>query len=147
MAERNIETFRRILAAFNERGLEAAVEFFDAEVEVYDPDMPEGTKIQGHDAVLRVFGEMVNAFEEMKVEDFELLPAGDRVVALIHTAGRGEGRRGRTDFEQRDAHLMTFRDGKVTYWRLYLDQQEALADAGLDPSRAWRRRKPPEPAT
>jgi ketosteroid isomerase-like protein len=146
MADTNLEIFRRMLAAFNERGLEGAVEFFDPDVEVYDPDMPEGTEIRGHDAVLRTFGEMLDSFEEMKVENFELIPAGDRVVALIHTAGRGEGSRGTLDIEQRDAHLMTFRDGRITYWRLYLDQAEALADAGLDTSRAWRQRQPPEPA-
>ena len=28
---------------------------------------------------------------------------------------------------------MTFRDGKIVYWRLYLDRNEALADAGIDP--------------
>lgn len=147
MAETNIEIYRRMLAVFNERGLEGVVEFFDEDVEVYDPDLPEGTRIRGHDAVLRTFGEMLDAFEEMKVEDFEAIPAGDRVVALIHTAGYGQGRYGQVDLEQRDAHVMTFRNGKITYWRLYMDQAEALADAGLDPSRAWHRRKPPEPAT
>jgi ketosteroid isomerase-like protein len=146
MPETNLEIYRRMLATFNEKGLEGAVEYFDEDVEVYDPEMPEGTKIRGHDAVLRTFGEMLDAFEEMKVEDFEVIPAGDRVVALIHTAGYGRGRYGKVDLEQRDAHVMTFRDGKITYWRLYVDQEEALADAGLDPSRAWQRRKPPEPA-
>jgi hypothetical protein len=29
--------------------------------------------------------------------------------------------------------MLTFHDGKVTYWRVYLDQREALKDAGLDP--------------
>ncbi len=133
MAEQNPEIFTLMLAAFNERGLEGAVEFFDEDVEVYDPDMPEGTEIRGHAAVLRIFGEILDAFEEIKVEDFEVIPAGDRVVALIHTAGYGEGSYGRMDFEQRDAHVMTFRGGKITYWRLYMDQEEALADAGSRP--------------
>jgi hypothetical protein len=31
---------------------------------------------------------------------------------------------------------MTFQDGKITYWRLYLDRTEALTDAGLDPELA-----------
>jgi ketosteroid isomerase-like protein len=147
MAETNLEICRRMLAAFNEKGLEAAVEFFDEDVEVYDPDMPEGSKIRGSEAVLRTFGEMVDAFEEMKVEEFEVIPAGDRVVALIHTAGHGQGRLGQMELEQRDAHVLTFRDGKITYWRLYMDQTEALADAGLDPSRAWHQRGPAEPAS
>jgi ketosteroid isomerase-like protein len=146
MAETNLEIYKRMLGAFNERGLEGAVEFFDEDVEVFDPEMPEGTRIRGHDAVLRTFGEMLDAFEKMTVENFELVPAGDRVLALIHTSGYGVGRYGGMDLETRDAHLMTFRDGKIVYWRLYVDQAEALADAGLDPSRAWHRRKPPEPA-
>jgi ketosteroid isomerase-like protein len=146
MPETNLELCRRMLAAFNARGLEGAVEFFDEDVEVYDPDLPSGTRIKGHDALLRTFGEMLDAFEVMKVEDFEVIPAGDRVVCLIHTAGQGRGLYGQVDFEQRDAHLMTFRDGKITYWRLYLDQAEALTDAGLDPAFAWHRQMPPEPA-
>jgi ketosteroid isomerase-like protein len=145
MAETNLEIYRRMLAAFNERGLEGAVEFFDEEVEVYDPEMPEGTKIRGHEAVLRIFGEMLDAFEVMRVEDSEFVPVGDRVLALIHTAGHGHGRYGKMDLEAREAHMMTFRDGKVVYWRLYVDQKEALEDLGLDPS-SVRQRKPPEPA-
>jgi ketosteroid isomerase-like protein len=146
MAEQNQEIFRRILAAFNEGGLEAAVEFFDEDVEVYDPGLPAGTRIRGPEDVLRVIGEMLTGFERMQVTDFELIPIGDRVLALIHTAGHGEGRFGRVDVENRSAHAMTFRDGRITYWRLYDDQKEALADIGLDPS-AVRQRKPPEPAT
>ena len=38
--------------------------------------------------------------------------------------------------ETRDAHTVTFRDGKIAYWRVYLDQVEALTDAGLDPELA-----------
>jgi ketosteroid isomerase-like protein len=146
MTETNLEIYKRLLAAFNEKGLDGAVEFFDEDVEVYDPEMPEGTKIRGHDAVLRIFGEILDSFDVMQIEHFELFPAGDRVLALIHTAGVGEGRYGRMDVETRDAHAMTFRDGKITYWRLYVDQKEALADIGLDPS-SVRQRKPPEPAT
>jgi ketosteroid isomerase-like protein len=146
MAETNLEIFRRMLTAFNERGLEGAVEYFDEDVEVYDPELPEGTEIRGHEAVLRTFGEMLDAFEVMKVEDFEVIPVGDRVLALIHTAGHGHGRYGKMEFEVRDAHVMTFRDGRITYWRLYVDQKEALADLGLDPDSAKYVRKPPEPA-
>ena len=31
---------------------------------------------------------------------------------------------------------MTFRQGKITYWRLYIDRTEALTDAGLYPELA-----------
>jgi ketosteroid isomerase-like protein len=76
----------------------------------------------------------MSGFEDVEIRDFRLLPAGDRVVALLHTRARGE--RDDLTIEQRDAHTITFRDGKIAYWRLYLDQGEALSDAGLDPELA-----------
>ena len=69
------------------------------------------------------------------IRDWELVPAGDRVIGLLHTHWRG-AERPDVDIELRDAHTLTFRDGKVVYWRVYLDQREALRDAGLDPELA-----------
>jgi limonene-1,2-epoxide hydrolase len=142
MSDTNVEIFRRVIEAFNAEGLDGAMRYFDEEIEVYDPDLPGNGTIKGHEEVRRTIGQMVDAFEVMTVRDFEFRPAGDRVVGLIHTAGRGEGRRGEMEVQIRDAHTMTFRDGKVVYWRLYLDPAEALADAGLDatprPDRAPR---------
>jgi ketosteroid isomerase-like protein len=77
---------------------------------------------------------MLMGSEQTEIRDYELLPAGDRVVALIRTYFRGAG--GGPEVEVRDAHTMTFRDGKIVYWRLYIDRTEALTDAGLDPDLA-----------
>ena len=77
---------------------------------------------------------MLMGSEQTEIRDYELLPAGDRVVALIRTYFRGRG--GGPEVEVRDAHTMTFRDGKIIYWRLYIDRTEALTDAGLDPDLA-----------
>lgn len=132
MPGRNIETFERIIAAFNERGFDAALEHFAEDVEFYDPDMP-GEPIRGRDSLAALLNPMIDSWDSLAVSDFEFVPAGDRVVALVETRGRGEGTRGEMEVQMRDAHTMTFRDGKVTYWRLYVDRREALADAGLDP--------------
>jgi limonene-1,2-epoxide hydrolase len=132
LTDTNVETFRRVIEAFNAEGLDGAMRYFDEEIEVYDPDLPGNGTIRGHEEVRRTIGQMVDSFDQMTVRDFEFVPAGDRVVGLIHTTGRGEGRRGQMEVQIRDAHTMTFRDGKVVYWRLYLDRAEALADAGLN---------------
>ena len=136
MSDPNVEIWKRVIRAFNERGIEGALQYFAEDIEVYDPDLPAGTRIRGHDAVRTTIGEMLSGFDSMQVRDFEFHPAGDRVVGLIHTVGQGEGRLGDVEMEVRSAHTMTFRDGKVVYWRLYLDRKEALADAGLDPALA-----------
>jgi len=129
----NVETYRRIIETFNREGVEGVLPYFADDVEVYDPDMPPGS-YRGRDAVKRFVELTTSGFEDVEVIDFRLLPAGDRVVALMHTRGMGE----RDDLVvvTRTAHTITFRAGKVGYWRAYDDQAEALTDAGLDPELA-----------
>ena len=136
---KNLDTYRLILETFNREGVDGVMPFFAEDVEVYDPDLPPGA-YRGPEAVKRVSEALMSGFEDVEIQDFRLLPAGDRVVALLHTRGKGE----RDDLvvETHDAHTITFRDGKVTYWRLYLDQVEALEDAGLDPDLATSRSAP-----
>jgi ketosteroid isomerase-like protein len=129
----NVETYQRILETFNREGVGGVMPFFTDDVEVYDPDLPEG-RYRGPEAVRRAVELMMSGFEDVEIKDFRLLSAGDRVVALLHTRAKGE--RVDLEVEQRDAHTVTFRDGKIAYWRIYLDQAEALADAGLDPELA-----------
>ena len=129
----NIQIFERLLEDFNEKGIEGALPYFDEDVEVYDPDLPADS-YRGRPALLFLLGQMLSGAEQTQVLGYDLLPAGDRVVALLRTYSRGEG--GAPELEVRDAHTMTFRDGKITYWRLYLDRVEALTDAGLDPELA-----------
>jgi ketosteroid isomerase-like protein len=129
----NLETYQRILETFNREGVDGVMPFFTDDVEVYDPDLPEGP-YRGPEAAKRVAELLMSGFEDVEIQDFRLLPAGDRVVALLHTRAKAE--RDELEVETRDAHTITFRDGKIAYWRLYLDQTEALTDAGLDPELA-----------
>lgn len=134
MTPSNVENYKRLVAAFNEGGAEAALELFAEDVELYDPDLPGGEPVRGRAAVGRVLTEMMSGAEATEVRGFEVLPAGDRVVALTHTYVRGTG--GAPEAEFRDGHILTFRDGEVSYWRMYPSGEEALADAGLDPAAA-----------
>jgi ketosteroid isomerase-like protein len=129
----NIEIFEELLEAFNRDGVEGVLPYYTDDAEVYDPDLPPGT-YRGRQAISRVIEQLMSGFRRVEIRDFELLPAGDRVVALLHTHGMGE--RDDLEVELHDAHTVTFRDGKITYWRLYLDPAEALSDAGLDPELA-----------
>jgi ketosteroid isomerase-like protein len=131
--ESNVEIYQRMLETFNHQGIEGVMPYFADDVEVYDPDLPQGP-YRGPTAARRVAEQLMSGFADVEIRDFRLIPAGDRVVALLHTRSKGE--RIDLEIETRDAHTMTFRDGKVAYWRLYLDQAEALSDAGLDPELA-----------
>jgi len=146
MPDTNVEIFNRLIQAFNDRGLEGTLEYFDEDVEIYDPDLGAGGPTRGHAGVRRVIGQITDGFRVMQVQDFEAISVGDRVVALVRTGATGEGSLGEMDIELRDAHQMTFRDGKIVYWRLYLNQAEALTDAGLDPALAERHSQGDVPA-
>jgi ketosteroid isomerase-like protein len=129
MAEENVEIYRKLLETFNREGVDGILQYFSEDVEVYDPDLPGGGLFRGHQGVRDFISQLSEGFELLEVRDYELVPAGDRVVGLLHTYARG--RRGGVEVEIRDAHVHTFRDGKIIHWRLYLDRKEALADAGV----------------
>jgi ketosteroid isomerase-like protein len=131
--ETNLEIYQRVLETFNREGVDGVMPYFTDDVEVYDPDLPEGP-YRGPEAARRVAELLMSGFADVEIKDFRLLPAGDRVVALLHTRAKGE--HVDLEVETRDAHTITFREGKIAYWRLYLDQVEALTDAGLDPGLA-----------
>ncbi|HEY6771929.1 MAG TPA: nuclear transport factor 2 family protein [Solirubrobacterales bacterium] len=130
----NVDIARRLMQAFNDEGIEGVLPYYDDDCEVYDPDLPTDRNYRGKEALRSLLDMMLTGAEQTEIRDFELLPAGDRVVALIRTYFRGDG--GGPEVEVRDAHTMTFRDGKIVYWRLYIDRTEALTDAGLDPELA-----------
>jgi uncharacterized protein len=132
MSQSNIEIQHELIAAFNEGSVDAALPFFDPDVEVYDPDLPDGGTYRGREGVRHMLDLMMSDADTTEVLDFRVVASGDRVVVLTHT--RMGGKPGQLDVEVRDAHVMTYRDGKIVYWRLYLDRDEALSDVGLDPS-------------
>jgi ketosteroid isomerase-like protein len=127
----NVEIFERIIAAFNEGGADAVLQYYSEDIEIYDPDQAGDGTWRGRDGARQMLDRMLHGSERTVIRNFELIPSGDRVVALMHTYFRGEG--GAPEVEVRDAHVLTFRDGKVVYWRLYGDPNQALTDVGLDP--------------
>jgi ketosteroid isomerase-like protein len=139
MVDDNLQIYRRVLEAFNREGVEGVIEYFSEEIEIYDPDLLGNRVHRGHQGLRHVIAQLmsgferveIRAFERVEIRAFELIPMGDRVVALLHSRARGPRRE--VEMEVRDAHTVTFREGKIVYWRLYLDANEALADVGLGP--------------
>jgi ketosteroid isomerase-like protein len=131
----NVDIYRQIIEAWNDGGIDAVLPYYDEEIEIYDPDLPGEGTYRGHEGARVVLEQMMAGSPVPSIKDWELVPAGDRVIGLLHTHWRAPTE-DKLDVELRDAHMLTFRDGKVVYWRVYLDQREALKDAGLDPERS-----------
>jgi ketosteroid isomerase-like protein len=83
----------------------------------------------GIDGARRFRSETAEAWDDFRVEVEELLPAGDEVVVLVHSTGRG--RTSGAAAESRSAWVVGLTDGKVSRMRLYRERADALAAAGL----------------
>jgi SnoaL-like protein len=144
MSQENVELWREsiedLLACRSEADWEGwlarASELWDPAIE-WDvsvpgrqaPDMDEGGLYRGREAVCRFWREWLAAWETLEFE-YELVDAGDRVVALLDQRMRGRS----TGIEVpmgKYAQVVTFRNGMMIHLKLYASQSEALEAAGL----------------
>ena len=130
------EDYERIpeqaVRAFNAHDTEGIVAMTDPEIviELFGgfADLM-GERFEGHEGVRRFYTDWFATFETMQVELEEILPAGDRAVAMTRLSASAEG----SDLvvEIPGAIIYTFRDEKILHAGFYYDRSEALADAGL----------------
>ena len=104
------------------------------EFELHLPDVyPEGEQVfrgpEGLKAWIALFKEI---WGEWRFDLEGVLPAGDRVVALIHVVAQG-GSSG-VRLERETAHLWAVRDGQVVLCQVFLDRSEGLEAVGLGTS-------------
>jgi uncharacterized protein len=128
MSRADIERARRGYEALAARDMEAVLELIDPDVEVEihtgRPDLPE-TPLHGHAGFLENLNQLTEVFDEIQVEPEEFVEAGEHLVVVIHTSGRG--RSSGITIENRVAHVLTLRDGKAIRFRVYGSKEEALA--------------------
>jgi ketosteroid isomerase-like protein len=85
-----------------------------------DPDEnPNGGTFKGRDAVLGWFGGLGSSTEFTKFEPREFIAQNDKVVSLVDVEATARAT-GRT-FADREAHVWTFRDGKLARFQIFLD--------------------------
>jgi ketosteroid isomerase-like protein len=142
MSQENVEKVRSVVEdgalarASGDFGPEAAIarqaEIWDPEIELDASGFPvlDLTGVyRGADAARNWWREWYAAWDTLRFE-YELVDAGDRVVALLDLRLRGRS----TGIEfppAKGAWVFTFRDGLVVHMKLYMSQVEALEAVGL----------------
>jgi ketosteroid isomerase-like protein len=131
MSEGNVAVVRQAWEAYQRRDNEAALALYDPEIEVdlRGEERVDARVYYGLEGVQEFFRDLHASFREMKVEVEEWIDAGDQVIAMVRSYGRGK--RSRVPVEMLEAHLWTVHDGLLLRLQVFATRAEALAAAGL----------------
>ena len=131
MSQENAELAREAYDSYNREGITGILVYLDPEVEWRNPtESPNAGVFTGHEGVVEWQRMVDAAFKEMHFEPerIDQLPQG-QVLAFFRFRFRAPT--SDVPVEVPFAHLMTWRDGKVTKLSMYTGKAEALAAAGL----------------
>lgn len=127
------ESLKRAYAALNRGDIDGFIKDFDPQiVRVEFEGTPTGGTYRGLDAVKAHVAQGRSSWAEGACEPEQFTVVGDKVVVSCHVRVRLKGQ---TDWlEGRTTDVYTFRNGKVTEFRTFADEQEALEFASAGPS-------------
>jgi ketosteroid isomerase-like protein len=126
----NADVMRRAIDAFNRRDTDAALELVDPEVEL-ESALVEKQVYRGHEGMRKYRRNLDDTWSEWHTANDDLLELPDgRVLHLYTIVGKGKG--SGVEIEAHIAMLWAFRDGRLRHGKVFLDQNEARAAAGLE---------------
>jgi ketosteroid isomerase-like protein len=130
MPRGNVEIVGLAQERLNEGDIEGLIALCDPD---FDLDMSARVlnpqTYRGHDGIRRFYREVSEVWEEFRWEPQRFAEVDDKVVALLHSHGRGRG--SGLEIARDVAMVWTLREGRAVSLRFYIDQEEALRDAGL----------------
>jgi uncharacterized protein len=106
--EQAIATLREAYAAFNRGDMDAAVAGLDPQIEWTEPvEFPGGGAYHGRDGVKRYLTQSRAAWAEVSSQPEQFIPAGDRIVVLVHARVRPKGSNDWQDVKLADVYTIT----------------------------------------
>ena len=129
MSQENVELTRRAFQAFNDRDLDALLVGLHDDVEAFPRLAAVEGGYRGHEGVRRWWEQLLGAFPDFHAEILEVRDLGEFMIVALRVRGRGA--ESDTPLDAAIWHVNQFRDGKVTRWRVYTTESEALEAAGL----------------
>jgi len=123
-------TVREMLDTLNERGTEAALEWFAEDFHgVVPPELSaEPDTYDGHDGVRRYFDSFHEIVDDLRFDAEELVDVAEGTVAARGLI-TGRGRESGIPIEMRVPMLMRLREGKLVEMSAYPDWDEMIAGA------------------
>ena len=130
MSQADFDTIRRGYADLNRRDVDAWLDAFHPDAEMFDvAGGPHAPARQGHEALRDWVETMDQIWEDGRHEPEEFIDAGDFVVVALRV--RARRRNFGVPFDLPLFHVFEMRDGKIQRGTAYLDKAEALEAVGL----------------
>jgi ketosteroid isomerase-like protein len=132
VSQENVERLRSAFESFLTGSSAFGAELLDPAVEWDATEHPFDLQgvYRGPEAVKQYWRDWLAAWDTVQFE-YELIDAGDHVVALIDQRMRGRSTGIGVPFGKY-AHVYTFRNGLIVHWKAYMSQSEALQAVGLE---------------
>ena len=125
-SQRNVEIVQSAFDAWDRGDTEAILALCDGNIVVVQADeMPGVPALQnGQAGVLEAFALWPGYWDDFRIEILRTVDLGERVVVTTDQSGRSKD----TGIEvaAQFTFLFTLRDGKITEWRIFLREAEAL---------------------
>ena len=125
-----MEIARRLYEAFSRHDASALADHFDEDFVWYpNPDDPEQDVRRTWAEVLAAITDLWEGLPGLHTEPEELIDRGDDVIAVVRHSARVAG--SDDSVERREAHVLTFRQGKLIRLAEFPSRERALEAAGL----------------
>jgi uncharacterized protein len=125
-----IAALRDAYAAFNRGDMDAAVVSLNENVEWIEPEeFPGGGAYRGRESAKQYLVQSRAAWAEVSSEPEQFIPAGNRIVVLVHARVRAKGSNEWQDVRLADVY--TFQGGKAIQMRAFANRNEAMRWAGV----------------
>ena len=127
----NIELAHRALDAFNRRDFDTFLGFMDPEVVLRARfmDVAGEPDFRGHAGVREWWERLLAIFPDFRVEVLDARDYGETAVLALRV--KGHGLDSGVPVDEEVWQTSTIREGRVTWWRNFGSEDEALAAAGI----------------
>jgi ketosteroid isomerase-like protein len=132
VSQENVEVVLAAFDAFQHGDMKRVLRLCDDNIEITRPAELPGVSARqhGHAGVLDAFAVWPEQWDDYRIDILRINDMGDHVLVTTLQSGIGKGSRVRV--ETRFSFLFSDRACKITRWRIFMREEEALKAVGLE---------------
>jgi ketosteroid isomerase-like protein len=132
VSQENVEVVRAAIDAYERDDTDGVLSLCDPEIEITQAADLLGAPQHhhGHAGVLEAIADWVEQWDDYRTEVISMTDLGDQVMVKLISRGRGKDTG--IPVEMLFTFLFLLRAGKITEWRLFTREDDALKAVGLE---------------